>query len=209
MYHLARSSPVAGRVLFNRLRALLRHYGTYHSSSSQGSPPVEILTDHLVERVLTESCFMETSAPENYAMDVDPSSEVVETPSDIDNEPLMAALQGRYSSTQAANWTLAIPPPRIGPASRLVVPGWVRARAAEVLFNDGPDEDESLPEIVLNTLEKVSLRNSTLTVASRRCAARPSFFLLDHGRHSLSSWTDQSTEERNLCSHSRTRTSDI
>ena len=38
----------------------------------------------------------------------------------------------------------------------LVVPGWVRERAAEVLFEDGDAEEPSLPEVVLDCLLKVS-----------------------------------------------------
>lgn len=118
--------------------------------------PLHILTDSLVERVLTEACYVEPEPPQE-GMDVDPivsGSEPSEIPPDMDNIPLMNALERRYTS-QAVDWSIAIPPQRIGPSGRLVVPGWVRARAAEVLINDGPDEEDSLPELVLNTLEKV------------------------------------------------------
>lgn len=77
---------------------------------------------------------------------------------DMENETLLDALAARYGgSSQADDWAVSIPSARgTGACGRLVVPGWLRQRVVEVLFGDGPDEEDSLPELILHTLEKVS-----------------------------------------------------
>lgn len=40
----------------------------------------------------------------------------------------------------------------------LQIPGWVRERAAEVLFEDGDVDESSVAELILNTLLRVSIR---------------------------------------------------
>lgn len=74
---------------------------------------------------------------------------------EIDDAALMAVLADRYRGSTAAEWHLSIPNARGHGPSTLIVPGWIRERAAEVLFGDGPDEAESISELVLDTLVKV------------------------------------------------------
>jgi actin-related protein 10 len=126
----------------------------------QPSPPpagvhLAVLTDRLVERVLSESCFVSQVAPRGTPH---PSSdEPAEALNDIDDAALMSLLSDRYrSSSSAADWHLSIPAARgVGSCATLIVPGWIRERAAEILFGDGPDEAQSLSELVLDTLLKV------------------------------------------------------
>jgi hypothetical protein len=117
------------------------------------------LTEQLVERVLTEACFAEQSAPSAppvEPMDIDNYEPTPAVP-DMENETLLDALAVRYASTQAEDWTVSIPSARgTGACGRLTVPGWVRQRVVEALFGDGPDEEDSVPELILHTLEKVS-----------------------------------------------------
>lgn len=77
---------------------------------------------------------------------------------DTENEELLDVLATRYGgSSQADGWTLSIPSARgTGACGRLVVPGWLRQRVIETLLGDGPDEEDSVPELILHTLEKVS-----------------------------------------------------
>lgn len=90
-------------------------------------------------------------------MDVDTFQPSPPVP-DMDDDELMNALAARYGgSSQADDWTLSIPSPRgTGGCGRLVVPGWLRQRVVEALFGDGPDEEDSVPELILHTLGKVS-----------------------------------------------------
>lgn len=152
-------------MLHTRLRALLRHFGQYHAPSPEHAAakyvPRHILTDTLVERVLTESCFLnfsQLSPPEPMDVDFprdDASQEEVpvELIPDMDDMDLMFALEERYSHSTAKDWTLTLPPRRgSGRCAVLIVPGWIREYVAEVLFGDGPSEEYSVPEIVLQTL---------------------------------------------------------
>ncbi|WOO78512.1 Actin-related protein 10 [Vanrija pseudolonga] len=170
--HLARSSPIAGRALHSRLRALVRHYGKYYpappASRSPAPPnrtpvtpvPLGVLTDRVVERVLTEACFAapEAAAGTSSAAPPGGSSDMFEPLPEIDDAGLMQTLHDRYAGAAGPtkDWTLTIPSARgVGPCSYLVVPGWVRARAADILFGDGPAEDESVTEQVISTLLKL------------------------------------------------------
>lgn len=161
LYHLARSSPLAGRATQKRLCALLRHYGQYRPPGRVSSPlppagvHLALLSDRVVERVLSEACFVAPTGPTTTpcASTAEPAEQLQE----IDDAALMAALSDRYQPSTAADWHLAIPDSRgVGPAAALIVPGWMRERAAEVLFGDGPEEVPSVSELVLDTLLKVS-----------------------------------------------------
>lgn len=122
---------------------------------------------------------MEQSAPPAtpaaQAMDID-NVEPPQAASELENDALMDALAERYGgSSQATDWTMSIPSARgTGACGRLVVPGWLRQRVVEVLFGDGPDEEDSVPELILRTLEKVrplldiAHSSTLLTSAPRR-----------------------------------------
>ncbi|KAL1407462.1 hypothetical protein Q8F55_006895 [Vanrija albida] len=171
--HLARSSPIGGRALHARLRALLHHYAKYYPapppSRSPAPPnrtpvtpvPLGVLTDRLVERVLTEACFAAPEAAPAAAAapsDASGTADLFEPLPEIDDTALMQTLRDRYvgAAGPTKDWTLTIPSARgVGPGSYLVVPGWLRARAADILFGDGPAEDESVTEQVIGTLLKL------------------------------------------------------
>ncbi|CAK9781270.1 actin-like ATPase domain-containing protein [Cutaneotrichosporon oleaginosum] len=187
LYTHARSSPVAGRTLFSRLRALLRRFGRYTAPPRGGTPspatppPLALLSDQLVERVLTEACFAEQTAPppSSQTMDLEGSEPKLPIP-DLEDDALLDILAARYASSQAEDWTLSIPSPRgTGACGRLVVPGWLRQRVVETLFGDGPDEEDSVPELILHTLERlpVDLRPDMISsiLVTGGIAALPGF----------------------------------
>ena len=64
-------------------------------------------------------------------------------------------------SSVATDLSIPVPQPTansFGPGT-LVIPGWIRERAAEVLFECDPDdESDSIQDCVLNTLLKVSTK---------------------------------------------------
>lgn len=208
--HLARSSPIAGRALHSRLRALVRHYGKYYpappASRSPAPPnrtpvtpvPLGVLTDRIVERVLTEACFAapEVAAAPSSDAAVD-SSDMLEPLPEIDDAELMQTLHDRYAGAAGPtkDWTLTIPSARgVGPCSYLVVPGWVRARAADILFGDGPAEDESVTEQVISTLLKVRQAGGSMGtdtnnhLAACRLASRARVIHRRQRWHRLTPW---------------------
>lgn len=129
-------------------------------------PPEAVLTDHLVEKVITQGCFIGSitisSAQEtDVTMEEPPAS----SQSDQIDQQLAEELHIRYRSTSVAkDWSLYtnVGHGALGP-SRFVVPGWVRERAGEIFFQeDIEDEAESLPDMILSCISKVSLRVADL-----------------------------------------------
>jgi actin-related protein 10 len=80
---------------------------------------------------------------------------------ELDNADLMDRLRCRYApgadATDIRISTAPLPHETqgMGPAT-LVVPGWVRERAAEVLFDNEEGEAESIPDLLLHCISKVS-----------------------------------------------------
>lgn len=184
LVHLARSTPVAGRALHGRLRALLRHHAVYIPPTDQTvrhrPVPLEVLTDRVVEQVLTTGCVVANPSADpitgattitgstdgNAAMDIDMPAEPLE---EIDNCALMKSISTRYAGTSARSpKAFRIPhsaSPRDGQGT-LVVPGWILERATEVLFEDDPStESASLQGVILATLLKldVDLRSTMIS----------------------------------------------
>lgn len=176
LLHLARSTPIAGRALHRRLRTLLHHHATYlPPPKSLSSPldrtpiqpvPLDVLTDRLVERVLTEGCFVgPPPSPEDSQLSNSPVTEDVNMEVDeINDADLAVRLKLRYASiSNAKTLQFRILPRKLDPRGMgpgtLQVPGWIRERAAEILFaNEIGEEEESLPEVILNCLLKVSFQ---------------------------------------------------
>lgn len=169
LLHLARSTPIAGRRLHRRLKALLRHHAIYYpppasfsSPSRQAVQPVpmEVLSDDLVDRILHQACFVSNVMSTPYS-----ASELRNTTSntldEMDDTELMTRLQSRYMpGADATNLRLNIPalPTEthgMGPAT-LIIPGGFRERAAEVLFGDEDGESETITDCILQCLLKVS-----------------------------------------------------
>lgn len=86
---------------------------------------------------------------------------------EIDDMDLMSALKERYSRSTAKDWTMAVPDPKNSARCPvLIVPGWIREYAAEVLFSDGPSEEFSVAEIVLQTLRALPIDTRTELASS-------------------------------------------
>lgn len=168
LFHLSRSTPLAGRALHRRLKALLRRFATYYPPPVSLSnlkrdalrpAPESILTDEIIERILTETCFvgdvMVTPAPGDEPMDGD---------SEDDDKALNRLAEIYALSSTATDLSFPITAPGdMGPGT-LVIPGWIRERAAEVLFTDDiSTESCSVTELVLQTLLKVGRCCTTMT----------------------------------------------
>lgn len=164
LFHLSRTTSLAGKALHRRVRALIKLYATYYpppaSIDNLPQTPVQPIPDHmlsesLVERIVTESCFVGgVTLPSNHG-DISMLSQLEESTEDIS---LDALRQVYVDQSTATDLTIPIrtPDSSMGPGA-LVVPGWIRERATELLFADDEEaEDASLQSAVLYTLLKVS-----------------------------------------------------
>ncbi|ORY34879.1 actin-domain-containing protein [Naematelia encephala] len=160
--HLARSTTLAGKALHDRLRLLLQHHATYipppASMSNLERRPVQpvpegLLSDRLLERILTEGCFVGSINLRT------PNMSFADTSDDADDNRLANMLRDRYrGSATATDLSFRIDPPEstgLGPGL-LLVPGWIRERAAELLFGDDiDDEQDGIPESILHCISKL------------------------------------------------------
>ena len=112
--------------------------------------------------------------PTNAPSSVESTQRPSEPPADeMDDVLLMDDLKTRLQPTSTAT-ELRIPiggdGRGIGPGM-LVIPGWIRERAVEVLFDDDAvGEADSLPSAILQTLLKVSYRRCVRTLAHKNAA---------------------------------------
>ncbi|KAK8849491.1 hypothetical protein IAR55_004825 [Kwoniella newhampshirensis] len=179
IFTLSQSTPLAGRRLHARMRSLLHHYGVYVPPPSsldniQPGPrtegiPLSILTDRMVERVLSEGCFVGgvfLEPEDEVEMDVD--MEMPEGDDDLEDLRAIRCARRRFEGSSSAKDMFFKVSPAKGEAkdmgsATLIVPGWVRERAAEVLFADDDDEEaESITHAILGCLLKlpIDLRTS-------------------------------------------------
>ncbi|WWD04122.1 hypothetical protein V865_002188 [Kwoniella europaea PYCC6329] len=177
LYNLSRSTPLAGRRLHRHLKTLLHHYAIYiqsptslgniHDRQRSTGVPMNQLSDELVERILTEGCFvgglhLKQQEEDQQPMDIDQS------PTEDDEIRRIAEeWYERYGNTSTAKdisfrikSTLGLGP------STIIVPGWIRERVAELLLEDDRgSEDESIPRMILNCIMKlpIDLRKSLIS----------------------------------------------
>ena len=186
------TSPIAGRRLNRRLRALLLAFASYIAPPSSltsttparvASLPREILTDDLVEQIKTRLCFVGGEAlPADEAQAASGDVELPQVRDDLEerdeDEAIVAHLYKRYSRTGPATKPVSFRVPTLRGGSALSsasghsggrgwiqVPGWVRERAAEVLWEDEGDHDaRGLADVVLECLLRVSLSNLVFSI---------------------------------------------
>ena len=163
LFHLARTTKQAGRALHRRLKALISKYGIYYPPpSSLGdlrrvplqSVPAALLNDGLVERIIVEGCFVSQT---EITEESNPAS-TVQVVSNVENARL-EELRARYEPSSTAtplSFPVASTSTGLGPGE-ITIPGWIRERAAEVLFEeDEEDEFDSIVDCCLQTLLEVS-----------------------------------------------------
>lgn len=182
------TSPIAGRCLNRRLRALLLAFASYIAPPSNltsttparvSSLPRELLTDELVEEIKTRLCFVGGEAsPADEAQADSGDLEVPQVRGDMDerdeDEAIVTHLFERYSRTAPATKPVSFRVPTLRGGSALSstnghsagrgwiqVPGWIRERAAEVLWEDEGEHDaRGLADVVLECLLRVSIRST-------------------------------------------------
>ncbi|BGP10542.1 hypothetical protein JCM10049v2_006434 [Rhodotorula toruloides] len=145
-----------------------------------GRIPKELLTEELVEEIKTRLCFVgeevplgasrgerEASTLSGSVMSVDTASSArddFDDPSDPDS-PLLKDLYSRFASSSTAKPVSFRVPDLSQPSTAngtgrgwIQVPGWIRERATEVLWEADGDEDErGLAAVVLDCLLKLPL----------------------------------------------------
>lgn len=135
------ASPLAGRAMTTRLRKLLVDHGRFIAPSSlhrsiapRTNIPQNMLTADVIEEIKTRICIVSP-----VPVSGDSSTNPIELWQDFS-----AATDLYYpmsTTNQGKTW--------------LFVPGWVRERAAEVLFeNDNEDDQKSVVEAILVALYK-------------------------------------------------------
>jgi actin-related protein 10 len=152
--------------------------------------PHEILTEEVIEEIKTRCCFvgdpldidreqmfsMSSSAGtsgtdseyDDRGSSVPPSSEMGESElGDRGIDPRISALYGVYEEkSTATELHMSVTPPESQQTGtgmgKLVIPGWIRERATEVLFDGGDVDEKSIVECVLEVLRKVCLRSSSM-----------------------------------------------
>lgn len=125
--------------------------------------PLSILTDRVIERVLTQGAFVggivQGEGGDTVMDDDDPSSQETES----EDTRIMRSLYRRFAGSSKATDLSVNVPPQPG-VSRglgfvtLIVPGWIRERAAEVFFEHSDfGEGFGLPDAILGCLIKVNI----------------------------------------------------
>ncbi|KAG1722571.1 actin family [Suillus lakei] len=148
--------------------------------------PQEILTDAVIEDIKTRCCIV-SDALESSLSDVRASSPPGDDPSDHEpppsSDPAMSESEfsrgslGQESAAESEFSIISHPThPTSGGEARnenhlqvlanikqgtgrgtLIIPGWIRERAAEVLFEGGDVDESSVAEVILDALLKVPL----------------------------------------------------
>ncbi|ADV22349.1 hypothetical protein I305_02804 [Cryptococcus gattii E566] len=188
LFPLSRSTPLAGRRLHTRLRSLLFHHAIYISPPKSLSDlsrekrrgvPLDLLTDTLVERVITEGLLVggvlnEPGGDADVEMEVEfndyTQDNVPRGKRKLEDSRLIDSLRLCFASTSASK-DMTFPVHTVKGSIQMghdtiIVPGWIRERAAEVLFQDDEeDEGESIVNALLNTILKlpVDLRPSLIS----------------------------------------------
>lgn len=155
------------------------------ATSRKGKIPTDLLDDDVLDEVKAKALFV--GPPLDVQRDslpairhpsewekLQPFTEINEE----EDEAWMKELRARYEkSSSVKDIVITVPPlpfPSIIPASQpatlgtsptparqgrgvIIVPGWVRERATEVLFEQGDDDEPSLTEMVLNALHRLPI----------------------------------------------------
>lgn len=176
------STPTASSRLNKRLKSLLLHFGSYipaaTSLTSSVVPqitkiPKEVLSEEFLEEIKTRVCFVgekiipsddiEDLFPDTEAMDISSDSLIQEEYQEAEDLLLMNRMERNYSrSSTATTLSFKVPSLSLGPVISGVgrgwieIPGWIRERAAEVLFEEGDEDELSLTEVILESLLRVS-----------------------------------------------------
>ncbi|KDE02660.1 hypothetical protein MVLG_06796 [Microbotryum lychnidis-dioicae p1A1 Lamole] len=171
------STPRASCLLNARLKALLLEFASYApppTSFNSSKPPTIgrvpecILSEQVVEEVKNRCCFVGKRVEEEGHEE---EIEERERP-DLEGSALQK-MEKRFAKRTKAmtlSWRLPVSTAKAGRTTSttpgtltgqgwLLIPGWVRERAAEIIFEsgDGGEDERSLQEVVLEALLKLPI----------------------------------------------------
>ena len=92
-----------------------------------------------------------------------------------DRVQALATMYGRHSTATDIHMRVDPPPAQQTGTGRgtLIIPGWIRERAAEVLFEGGDVDESSVAEVILDTLLKVSAYMRASPLAKHDVKSQP------------------------------------
>jgi actin-related protein 10 len=165
----------------------LERSSNLRSSIRPSRVPEEVLTDEVIEEIKTRCCYVGDPIPNSVPQDIvegttssspPPSSDPVpsdsETYMDMDMEttdPHILSIDKLYRQhSRATELRIRVKAPLSQEAetglATLVLPGWIRERAAELLFEDGDLDEPSVAEVVLRSLQKVGAHICCISVSN-------------------------------------------
>ncbi|KAJ2689244.1 hypothetical protein IWW39_001591 [Coemansia spiralis] len=160
----ATSTPLAGSALFENLGGLLRKYARFTPASSLVDMDCRegVLTDTVVSHVMTKLLVASPIAPPDRlrgtlgVIDGDVSA--------LSNE--LVAFYESNSTCASVTMRLTIDSERYG-RGLLLIPSWIRERAAEPLFCGDPGADlHSIPDIIVQCIGRVPLDTRRALIAN-------------------------------------------
>ncbi|KAK4057908.1 hypothetical protein OIO90_001127 [Microbotryomycetes sp. JL221] len=170
------TTPRAGKRLKRRLKALLLMFGSYarppSSLLSTARPtvsriPRDVLTTELLDQIITRMCFVGDQPRTSLETDHDDEPMQIDAAEldDLDeNAGLLKQIEKQFAPLSAAtSVSFAVPNLDRSPTSSGVgrgwiqIPGWIRERAAEILFEDGDEDERSLIETILDCVDKLPI----------------------------------------------------
>lgn len=137
--------------------------------------PEDLLTEELIEEIKTRCCYvgnpLPASASQNFLRSAGSSSPPPPPSSDPpesedtsiemeETDPHISTIDKYYGQhSKATELRMRVKHPNAQSEDMglgtLVIPGWIRERAAELLFEDGDLDEQSVVEVVLRSLRKV------------------------------------------------------
>ncbi|KAI8974498.1 actin family [Pilobolus umbonatus] len=134
------TTPLSGKSLTGRLQSLLYEHGRFIPPSNlhlslapQSTIPKTLLTTELLEDIKTRVLFC--------------------SPLMINQEKGQSTVDAYKTFSTATDLYYPISLPD-GTRANLLIPGWIRERAAEILF-EGDEDEPSIPQSILNSLLRV------------------------------------------------------
>ena len=139
-------------------RADVRDEGESVTGEGFGPVPPFILTRNVLEDIRIRGCFV--APPITTDNQVDDQGLLVHANTMTEEESIIAeGLYCKYSKTTTVPDATFRTPHHDGAhasVGTLKIPGWIRARSAEIFFEGGDEDQSSVVQVVLESLLKVS-----------------------------------------------------
>lgn len=121
--------------------------------------PIAVLTDEVVDEIRERCCFIGEKIDLIPGVGVGGGGGWMESTegeySELEDVKLMNSLEAKYKSQSTRDGTTEVTFPIEGGKGWILVPGWVRERCGEALWDEGDEDEFSLVGGVLEALKKV------------------------------------------------------